>query len=499
MRKDKIAAQKAVTRDLTAIALPTKLPLKKLISLLQDLTLTAIKTGNTGEIERVCQNQLLALLNANTEVAVLKGGRRGQLAAEKVIDEPVKEIMPIRFSLSDSGIEQAKGTSEYLQRVSGIDPTSAHSAIQRQNAELVNGLTQEIVDTIQKTIEDLQEQGVHVRGGKKEITNILLGAGIDPTAAPRLAETLFRTQSAVAYNAGRLNEANDPETAPYIWGFEYVTAHDKRVRPEHRLLEGVRLPKEDNFWNRYLPPNGWNCRCTILEIWKDEDIAKIDFGITGVDPRTRSDRELNLLPAFDGNVGILSSVVKNAPVPRIESPFEVASTTVPNLAPKNSAQYTTSDSSQKRVAANNSSMPVSTPAQKHDLAEQSPTTSQQDGESSAEALVYNIQPDIEQYNKKHIKKRKRSEACSVYVEPISRGREFAITDWKRSVVGRIRQKGVSFATGQPIWRAEYLSERSDCNTILEALEFLMEHCAQRYDTTLQGVSLPCTQGSRSAV
>ena len=77
------------------------------------------------------------------------------------------------------------------------------------------------------------------------------------------------------------------------------------MRPEHRLLEGVRLPKDDPFWKRYLPPNGWNCRCTVLEIWKDEDIASVDFGITGVDPRKRSPEELNLLPAFDGNAGIL--------------------------------------------------------------------------------------------------------------------------------------------------------------------------------------------------
>lgn len=77
------------------------------------------------------------------------------------------------------------------------------------------------------------------------------------------------------------------------------------MRPEHRLLEGVRLPKDDPFWKRYLPPNGWNCRCTVLEIWNDEDIAKEDFGITGVDPRKRSPEELNLLPAFDGNAGIL--------------------------------------------------------------------------------------------------------------------------------------------------------------------------------------------------
>ncbi|MBQ3349216.1 MAG: minor capsid protein [Thermoguttaceae bacterium] len=307
MRKNQLAAQKAVSRDLTAIALPTRLPLKRIIALLQDLTFQALKTGNTKDIEKVCQKQLLELLDANTEVAVLKGGRRGQLSAEKVIDEPVQEIMPVRLSLEDSGSIQAQGTAAYLKRISGIDPSEANNAFKRQNAVLIRGLSTEICDTIRKTIADLTKQGVHVKGGKQEIANILMNAGLDPAAAPRLAETIFRTQTAAAYNAGRWNIVNDPDTAPYIWGFEYCTAHDRRVRPEHRLLEGVRLPKDDPFWKKYLPPNGWNCRCTVLEIWNDEDIAKVDFGITGVDPRKRTDKELNLLPAFAGNAGVLAA------------------------------------------------------------------------------------------------------------------------------------------------------------------------------------------------
>lgn len=307
MRKNKYAALTAVKRDLTAIALPTKLPLKKTIALLQRLTFDALRTGNTEAIENVCQNQLLALLNADTEVAVLKGGRRVQLSSEKVINEPMREVMPVRLSLEDSGTVQAEGTADYLRAISGIDPTETNNAFRQQNAVLIKGLSKEICDTIKKTIIDLTNQGVHVEGGTAEVANILLAAGVDPTVVPRLAETIFRTQSAAAYNAGRWNIVNDPDTAPYIWGFEYCTARDRRVRPEHRLLEGVRLPKDDPFWKKYLPPNGWNCRCTVLEIWNDEDIAKVDFGITGVDPRTRTDKELNLLPAFAGNVGLLST------------------------------------------------------------------------------------------------------------------------------------------------------------------------------------------------
>lgn len=47
---------------------------------------------------------------------------------------------------------------------------------------------------------------------------------------------------------------------------QYRTAHDDRVRPEHAELEGVTLPMDDSFWADYYPPNGWNCRCTVVQV-----------------------------------------------------------------------------------------------------------------------------------------------------------------------------------------------------------------------------------------
>lgn len=47
---------------------------------------------------------------------------------------------------------------------------------------------------------------------------------------------------------------------------QYRTANDDRVRPEHADLEGVTLPIDDPFWASYYPPNGWNCRCTVVQV-----------------------------------------------------------------------------------------------------------------------------------------------------------------------------------------------------------------------------------------
>lgn len=51
---------------------------------------------------------------------------------------------------------------------------------------------------------------------------------------------------------------------------QYRTAHDDKVRPEHAALEGVTLPMSDPFWESYYPPNGWNCRCTVVQVLKSK-------------------------------------------------------------------------------------------------------------------------------------------------------------------------------------------------------------------------------------
>ena len=54
------------------------------------------------------------------------------------------------------------------------------------------------------------------------------------------------------------------------YDLQYRTALDGLVREEHAALEGITLPPSDKFWNEYYPPNGWNCRCTAVQVLKDK-------------------------------------------------------------------------------------------------------------------------------------------------------------------------------------------------------------------------------------
>ena len=51
---------------------------------------------------------------------------------------------------------------------------------------------------------------------------------------------------------------------------QYRTVGDKRVRKTHRMLHNITLPFPSKFWDKYFPPNGWNCRCTVVQVRKDK-------------------------------------------------------------------------------------------------------------------------------------------------------------------------------------------------------------------------------------
>lgn len=54
------------------------------------------------------------------------------------------------------------------------------------------------------------------------------------------------------------------------YNLQYRTQKDDKVRPEHAALDGVTLPPSDPFWQEFYPPNGWNCRCNVVQVRKSK-------------------------------------------------------------------------------------------------------------------------------------------------------------------------------------------------------------------------------------
>lgn len=49
---------------------------------------------------------------------------------------------------------------------------------------------------------------------------------------------------------------------------QYRTVGDDQVRKEHAALDATTLPVEHPFWDTHYPPNGWNCRCNVVQVRK---------------------------------------------------------------------------------------------------------------------------------------------------------------------------------------------------------------------------------------
>lgn len=57
------------------------------------------------------------------------------------------------------------------------------------------------------------------------------------------------------------------------YNLQYRTAGDSKVRESHEKLNGTTLPADDPFWESFYPPNGWNCRCTVVKVRKSKYAA----------------------------------------------------------------------------------------------------------------------------------------------------------------------------------------------------------------------------------
>ena len=91
------------------------------------------------------------------------------------------------------------------------------------------------------------------------------------------------------------------------YNLQYRTAGDERVRSEHATLDNTTLPPSDEFWKFYLPPKGWNCRCTVEQVLRDDypmsdpAVAKAAADACTEEPKARmfrynSGQEMTIFP-----------------------------------------------------------------------------------------------------------------------------------------------------------------------------------------------------------
>ena len=105
-------------------------------------------------------------------------------------------------------------------------------------------------------------------GNRKSFNQFLNDVqGIDSTYNKAYLSAEYNHAQAAAEMAAKWEEFEEDGDE---YNLQYRTAGDDKVRPEHAALHGVTLPMSDPFWDEYYPPNGWNCRCTVVQVLKDK-------------------------------------------------------------------------------------------------------------------------------------------------------------------------------------------------------------------------------------
>ncbi|SMC28538.1 phage putative head morphogenesis protein, SPP1 gp7 family, partial [Desulfacinum hydrothermale DSM 13146] len=97
----------------------------------------------------------------------------------------------------------------------------------------------------------------------------------DGTVRKRLTpwrlDTIFRTNVQSAYGAGRYKQM--VENAPQRPWWLYDAVLDARTRPSHAAMDGRVYRFDHPVWDKWYPPNGFNCRCTVRTL-SDRDMER---------------------------------------------------------------------------------------------------------------------------------------------------------------------------------------------------------------------------------
>ena len=130
--------------------------------------------------------------------------------------------------------------------------------------------------------------------GKADMLDPLTGE-VKPVqlGSVRRLETIFRTNLRTAYAAGHWSSiVEHADEAPYLL---YDAVLDGKTRPAHAAWDGIVLRVDDPWWKTHRPPNGWDCRCGVLQLTQKQmermgksgpDIAPRQGDYEWVNPRT---------------------------------------------------------------------------------------------------------------------------------------------------------------------------------------------------------------------
>lgn len=187
--------------------------------------------------------------------------QRGDFTPDMLREQPALDVLRETLRVLQSGIGSAITEQVPAELVSALD----------NNAFIFSGF---------KTYHSLNEVGTSLTKEGKPKSFAEFKKDVQAIDLKYNQNYLYAEYNHAIHSSQMAVKWRDFEEDGDRYDLQYRTANDEKVRAEHQRLNGVTLPPSDPFWTKYLPPNGWNCRCNVVQVRKDKY------------PRSRSEQAL---------------------------------------------------------------------------------------------------------------------------------------------------------------------------------------------------------------
>ena len=149
--------------------------------------------------------------------------------------------------------------------------TDIREAMHARAFVVAGAMKEELLADFQNSLVEARRTGKTLQQWRADFDAIVAKHGWDYRGGRNWrSAVIYNTNMRMATAAGRWAQAMrgvDQGREVYI---RYMAVLDNRTRPAHRAWADIVLPIDHPFWDTHYPPNGWNCRCSVMIVDGDK-------------------------------------------------------------------------------------------------------------------------------------------------------------------------------------------------------------------------------------
>lgn len=189
---------------------------------------------------------------------------------------PAQEFAALRRVTPEEALQSLRDRGLITQTFSWLDLWQAEHSFQftvsrLANADLLADLLALITDSVAGDLTRTDflrdaKTALQSKGwwGTKEVVNPATGEILRTRFNAQRLQLIYDTNTRHAYATGQWERIQSTrESHPYL---RYITQRDERVRASHAAWDNVTLPVGHSWWLTHYPPNGWRCRCRVVQV-----------------------------------------------------------------------------------------------------------------------------------------------------------------------------------------------------------------------------------------